>query len=278
MQCSVSGPWRLQGKLTLTDIKRSLGLVTAGGAKVGSRGAAAVGHAQGRQRLATDCFCLRYTACRLAGGLCVAVAAWMSPLTATAADLKVVAPNAVKESIIDIAARFERETGHRVVFSWGGSAAIARRVAEGEVFDVIVKTATTIERLAGEGRLVAGTPTDFARSGVAVAVRAGLALPDVSTPDALRPALLQASSIAISSGTRPRLPAGDRTAARQWLPVHRPSSSRSAELHCVGHRRAPPCPTGRCCTGLQSRAPIARWRRCDPQVRNGRDLCSACML
>jgi len=144
------------------------------------------------------------TALRVARGLFVATVVLVSTLTATAAELKVVAPNAVKESITEIAARFERESGHRVVFSWGGSESIARRVSEGEAFDVVVNTAATVERFMGEGRLVAGTRADFARSGVGVAVRAGLQRPDISTPDALRAALLAAPSIAISSGASGR--------------------------------------------------------------------------
>jgi len=139
---------------------------------------------------------------RLAAGAFVAVTTLLA--TAAAAELKVVAPNAVKESITEIASRFERETGHRVVFSWGGSESIARRVTGGETFDVVVNTAVTVERFIVEERLVAGTSRDFARSGVGVAVRSGLPRPDVSTPDALRAALLAAPSIAISSGASGR--------------------------------------------------------------------------
>jgi molybdate transport system substrate-binding protein len=139
---------------------------------------------------------------RLAGALAVGVVALLG--SAQAAELKVVAPNAVKETMIEIAARFERETGHRVVFSWGGSEAIARRVIDGEAFDVVVNTAATVERFAAESRLVAGTRADFARSGVGVAVRSGSARPDVSSADALRRALLAAPSIAISSGASGR--------------------------------------------------------------------------
>jgi molybdate transport system substrate-binding protein len=110
----------------------------------------------------------------------------------------------VKESVTDIAARFERETGHRVVFVWGGSEALARRVADGEAFDVVVNTAAGIDRFAADGRVVAGSRTDFARSAIGVAVRAGLPRPDVSSVDALRQALLQARSVAISSGASGR--------------------------------------------------------------------------
>ena len=123
---------------------------------------------------------------------------------AQASDLKVVAPNAVKESVTEIAARFERDTGRRVALTWGGSEAIAKRVAEGEVFDVVVNTAPGVDRMAAEGKLVSGSRTDFSRSAVAVAVRAGLPRPDVSSVGALKTTLLEAQSIAISSGASGR--------------------------------------------------------------------------
>jgi molybdate transport system substrate-binding protein len=124
--------------------------------------------------------------------------------SAQAQDLKVVAPNAVKESVVEIAARFEKDTGQRVSLSWGGSEAIAKRVAEGEVFDVVVHTASGVDRMATEGKLVSGSRTDFSRSAVAVALRAGLPRPDVSSVSGLKAALLDAQSIAISSGASGR--------------------------------------------------------------------------
>jgi molybdate transport system substrate-binding protein len=124
--------------------------------------------------------------------------------SAAAAEIRVIAPNAVKEAIVEIAVRFERDTSHRVSFVWGGSEAISRRVGDGEAFDVVVNTAPGIDRLAQDGRLVAATRNDFARSAVAAAVRAGLPRPDISSVDALRRALLAADSIAISSGASGR--------------------------------------------------------------------------
>jgi molybdate transport system substrate-binding protein len=123
---------------------------------------------------------------------------------AGAADLKVVAPNAVKEAIVEIAATFEKASGHRVVFTWGGSEAIAKRVGDGESFDVVVTTAQAVDRLTADGRLAAGSRMDFSRSAVAAAVRAGLPRPDISTVEGLRKALLGADSIAISSGASGR--------------------------------------------------------------------------
>lgn len=134
----------------------------------------------------------------------IAIAASVVSLQVGAAELKVVAPNAVKEAISEIAVRFEKESGQRVIFTWGGSEAISKRVSGGEVFDVVVNTAQRVDRLSADGKLVAGSRTDFSRSGVAVAVRSGLPRPDVSSVDALRGTLLSANSIAISSGASGR--------------------------------------------------------------------------
>ncbi|EWS56336.1 MULTISPECIES: substrate-binding domain-containing protein [unclassified Methylibium] len=123
---------------------------------------------------------------------------------AFAAELKVIAPNAVKETVTEIAKRFERESEHRVVFTWAGSETISKRTAEGEVFDVVINAAQNIDRGATDGKLVPGSRADFAKSGIGVAVRSGLPRPDVSTVDGLRQALIKANSIAISSGTSGR--------------------------------------------------------------------------
>lgn len=124
--------------------------------------------------------------------------------SAQANDLKVVAPNAVKETVTEVAARFEKDTGRRVSFTWGGSEAIAKRVAEGEAFDVVVNTAAGVDRMVAEGKLASGSRVDFSRSAVAVAARAGLPRPDVSSVGALKTALLEAQAIAISSGASGR--------------------------------------------------------------------------
>jgi molybdate transport system substrate-binding protein len=136
---------------------------------------------------------------------------WLATLLAAMAfcaqaadELKVVAPNAVKESVAEIAARFEQDTGRRVSFTWGGSEAIAKRVAEGEVFDLVVNTASGLDRMTVEGKVVSAGRTDFARSAVAMAARPGLPRPDVSSVAALRATLLDAQSIAISSGASGR--------------------------------------------------------------------------
>lgn len=142
--------------------------------------------------------------CGPLGRLLFVLAAVGASAWAGATELRVVAPNAVKEAVSEVAAQFEKQRGVKVILSWGGSEAISRRVAGGEAFDVVVNTAQGVDRLIADGKLVAGSRTDFSRSGVAAAVRAGLPRPDISTVDALRRTLLSAESIAISSGASGR--------------------------------------------------------------------------
>jgi|SRR5208337_433155 len=118
-----------------------------------------------------------------------------------AAEVRVLAPNAAKESVTEAISVFEKATGHKVVIAWSGTEAITKRIAEGEVVDVVVNAAQNIDRQSKDGKLAAATRTDFARSGIGVAVPASAAKVDVSTSDALKAALLSARTIVVSSGT-----------------------------------------------------------------------------
>lgn len=137
--------------------------------------------------------------CRWVASLAV-VALAMTGRVCAAAELRVVAPNAVKEVASAAAARYERATSQRVVFTWSGSEAIAKRVRDGEVFDVVLNTPQNLDALVDAGRIAAGSRANFARSGVGVAVRAGASRPDVSSEQALRQAVLSARAVGISSG------------------------------------------------------------------------------
>lgn len=134
----------------------------------------------------------------VAQALCIL--AWILPDWVSAADLRIIAPNAVKEIVTDVAARYERASGNGVVFTWGGSEAIAKRVNDGDMFDVVLNTPQNLDTLSKAGKIVPGTRTNFAKSGIGVAVRAGQPRPDVSNEEALRKALLEAKTVGISSG------------------------------------------------------------------------------
>ncbi len=81
-----------------------------------------------------------------------------------------------------------------------GGVDAARRVAAGEVFDLVVLAADAIDKLLASGHAVAGSKTDLVHSAVAVAVRAGAARPDIGSEAALRHTLQAARRIGYSTG------------------------------------------------------------------------------
>lgn len=123
---------------------------------------------------------------------------------AIAEEIKLLAPNAAKESVTEAISVFEKTTGDKVSVSWSGTEAIAKRVADGEAVDVVVNAAQNIDRQCKDGKLAAATRTDFAKSGIGIAIPSTAAKPDVSTPDALKNALLTAKAVVVSSGTSGR--------------------------------------------------------------------------
>jgi molybdate transport system substrate-binding protein len=158
---------------------------------------------------------------------------------AQAADLRVLAPNAAKEAVLEAAAVFEKATGHKAVISWTGTEAITKRVADGEQVDVVVNAAQSIERQAKEGKLNGATRTDFARSGIGVAVPSTSAKADVSTSEAVKVLVLSAPSVVVSSGTSGRhvvdmfakLGIADQTKAKIRQP---PSGAQIADFLATG--------------------------------------------
>ena len=129
-----------------------------------------------------------------------AVAMLVAAGAATAAELKVVSSNPLRAVLPPIVAAFERASGHTVTIAWGGTEAIAKRVADGEAADIVLVAGQNIDRLIATGRLRSGSRRDIARSGVGIAVRSGAPRPDVSTPEAVRRAVLEADSVMYSSG------------------------------------------------------------------------------
>ncbi|MEM5403703.1 substrate-binding domain-containing protein [Paraburkholderia unamae] len=102
-----------------------------------------------------------------------------------------------------LAEQYERATGQRLTVAAIGGVEAARRVQAGAPFDFAVLASAAIDRLAAGGHLI-GARTDVVRSGMAAAVAAGAAQPDIGTEDALRETMLRAARIGYSTG-----PSGD---------------------------------------------------------------------
>ena len=107
---------------------------------------------------------------------------------------------ATRDVLAELVSAFEADSGRTVVLESVGGVHAAQRVRAGERFDVIVLARDAIDALAEAGHLRRGTLVDFARSGVAVAVRAGAERPDIHDEAAVRRAVLAARTIGTSTG------------------------------------------------------------------------------
>src|SRR5467141_5031910 len=124
-----------------------------------------------------------------------AIAAMLATTSLSAAEIKVLASNGVKEALHELAPAFERETGHKLVISFGLATALKRQIEAGEAFDLAILPAAVIDDLAKQGKVDAGARAAIARSGVGIGTKKGAPRPDIRTPEALKRTLLSAKSI-----------------------------------------------------------------------------------
>lgn len=113
-----------------------------------------------------------------------------------AGEIKVLSGNGRRAAVSELAARFERASGHKVTIHFEVNAAIKRKIEAGEAFDVAVLNPPVLDDLIKQGRVVAGTRADIGTAGLGVAVRAGAAKPDIGSVDAFKRALLSVKSVA----------------------------------------------------------------------------------
>lgn len=102
--------------------------------------------------------------------------------------------------LAELAEAYQRASGQRLRIESVGGVDAAKRVAAGEAFDVVILASDAIDKLIASGHVLAGSRVDLVHSGVAVAVRAGAAQPDISSEDAVRAAVQAARSVSYSTG------------------------------------------------------------------------------
>ena len=125
----------------------------------------------------------------------VALTLLCSALPARADDVKVFSSVAMRAVVEELAQRFERETTHRVVPTFGLAAALKSRIEGGEAFDLAILTPAQIDDLIKQGKAAAASRAVIARTGLGLMVRAGAPKLDVGTVDAFKRTLLAAKSL-----------------------------------------------------------------------------------
>ena len=126
----------------------------------------------------------------------VAITVAMSQLAA-AADFKVISGGAFKQVLNALAEQYEKESGNALDLTYQTVGQHLKLIKSGEEqFDVAVLTPDAIDGLIKDGKVVAGSRADLAKTGVGVVVKVGTPLPDISSVDAFKRTLLAAKSVA----------------------------------------------------------------------------------
>ena len=112
--------------------------------------------------------------------------------------MDILCTNGVKSVMLELLPEFERARSTKIAVTWGSTNALLKDIKAGLGGDVAVLTAEAVDELIDQGKAVAGSRVDLARSRIGVAVRKGAKQPDIASPEALKRALIAASSVAHS--------------------------------------------------------------------------------
>jgi molybdate transport system substrate-binding protein len=120
---------------------------------------------------------------------------------ASAAELRIRATGAVQHTLIELAEAFTRQTGHAVKAEYGTAGAVAVDVAafkpiDGKPADIVFSSESGLRSAGMAALLSTETTAVVGRVRIGIGVREGDAAPDISTPEALKAALLAAPSFA----------------------------------------------------------------------------------
>lgn len=120
----------------------------------------------------------------------------LSLSAAHAAEVRVLSPSAMHSSLEALAQAFQKRTGSEVRLAFETAPAMRKKLAAGEVADIIIVPPAAMAEVVKMGKAVASGHQLLGRVGVGVVIRADAPVPDISSTDALKRALLDADSVA----------------------------------------------------------------------------------
>jgi len=85
-----------------------------------------------------------------------------------AAEIKVLASNALKTALEELGPQFEKATEHKLSFTFNAAVPLKAEIEKGAVFDVAILSTPITDDLVKQGKLVGATRADIARSGAAL--------------------------------------------------------------------------------------------------------------
>jgi len=116
--------------------------------------------------------------------------------SAQAAEVKVLSGNGARAAVLELAARFDRSTGHKTTVEFAVNPETRKKIESGQPFDVAVLNPPQLDALIKQKLVVAETRAVLGRAGIGVGIREGAPKPDISTVEAFKRTLLGSQSVA----------------------------------------------------------------------------------
>jgi molybdate transport system substrate-binding protein len=126
------------------------------------------------------------------------IALLASVASAQAAEIDAMMTTAMKAAFDDLLPPFERANSHTVRVTDGPAGALLRHFNSGEPADFFATDIPALDGLLKQGKVAAGRAT-LASTGIGICIKKGAHKPEVSTPEQLKRALLEARSVGYAS-------------------------------------------------------------------------------
>src|SRR3954468_9462936 len=123
----------------------------------------------------------------------------MSGSIAVAADIHVMTGGAPKEVLAVLTPRFEKQTGHKVHFTYIVISAMQQKLAAGEKPDMVLMPVPAIDARVKDGVLRGDACAALGTVRIGLIVREGAGKPDIATFESFKRSMLDAKSVVHSN-------------------------------------------------------------------------------
>jgi len=117
---------------------------------------------------------------------------------AKAATLVVLSSTGMQAALTEIQPGYEKHTGNKLAVTYLTTNMLKDKIDQGAGFDVAILLPPVIDPLIQQGKLEPHM-VPIAKSGLVIAVKAGIPAPDLSTPEAFKAALIAAKGVAYTT-------------------------------------------------------------------------------
>src|SRR5262245_29735544 len=112
----------------------------------------------------------------------VAVLTAWTAVPAQTAEVTILVNQGALSGVRDLAAGYEKATGHKVVIDFVGVPQQEQKIKTDAPGDLVVNFMPAFDEIIKDGKVI-GPVVEFARAGNGVAVKAGAPIPDISTAE-----------------------------------------------------------------------------------------------